>query len=60
MCNRRLAVVTSLIVLFIGMLGLSVIYKTMDPESELPLTRIFDSCVSGDASSCYSFAGIRP
>jgi len=60
MCNRRLVVVTSLIVLFMGVLGVSVIYTTMDPESELPLTGIFDSCVSGDASSCYSFAGIRP
>ena len=34
MCNRRLVVVTSLIVLFMGVLGVSVIYKTMDPESE--------------------------
>ena len=60
MCNRRLVVVTSLIVLFMGVLGVSVIYTTMDPESELPLTGIFDSFVSGDASSCYSFVGIRP
>jgi len=59
MSNRLLAVVTSLNALFTGVLGVSVIYTTMDPESGSPLTGIFDSCVSCDASSCYSFAGLH-
>lgn len=59
MSNRRLAVVTSLIALIMGALGVPVIYTSMDPESESPLAGIFDSCVGGDASSCYSFAGLR-
>jgi TPR repeat protein len=59
MSNRRLAVVTSLIALVMGALGVSVMYSSMDPESESPMVGIFDFCVGGDASSCYSFAGLR-
>jgi len=59
MSNRRLAVVTSLIALVMGELGVSVIYKSMDPEAASLLTGIFDSCITGDASSCYSFAGLH-
>jgi TPR repeat protein len=57
--NRRLAVVTSGIALVMGALGVSVIYKSMDPEAASLLTGIFDPCFAGDASSCYSFAGLH-
>jgi len=42
-----------------GELGVSVIYKSMDPEAASLLTGIFDPCIAGDASSCYSFAGLH-
>jgi hypothetical protein len=57
--NRRLAVVTSLIALVMGALGVSMIYKFMDPEAASSLTGIFDFCIAGDASGCYSFAGFH-
>jgi len=59
MSNRRLAVVTSLIALVMGALGVSVMYSSMNLESESPMLGIFDYCVGGDASSCYSFVGLR-
>jgi len=42
-----------------GALGVSVIYKSMDSEAVSLLTGIFDPCIAGDASSCYSFAGLH-